>query len=215
MLNIIKHPLISNCLSIIRDKNTSSEQFRNNVKKLSIILAIEAIKNLPLEEIEISTPICETKAKQIRKDIDVFIVPILRAGLGISETLYDLLPFAKVQHLGMYRDEKTLEPVWYYNKLPKSFKNPANTFVYICDPMLATGGSAYEAIKLYVDKKVPQKNIIFINLISAPEGVKKLQYAFPDVNIFTCSLDERLNENGYIVPGLGDAGDRIFNTVDF
>lgn len=213
MLNIVNHSLVSHNLSIIRNKDTNCENFRNSVKKLSNILGVEATKNLPIEEIETYTPICKTKVKQIKHSIDVFIVPILRAGLGISETLSDLLPFAKVQHLGMYRDEKTLEPVWYYNKLPKNFRNPDNTFVYICDPMLATGGSAYEAIKLYVDKKVPQKNITFLNLISAPEGVEKLKKAFPKINIFTCSLDERLNEKGYIVPGLGDAGDRIFNTI--
>ncbi|MDD2840765.1 MAG: uracil phosphoribosyltransferase [Rickettsiales bacterium] len=213
MLNIVKHPLISHHLSIIRDKKTNSEQFRNSVKKLSNILSVEATKNLLLEEINIFTPICETKVEQIKNDVDVFVVPILRAGLGISETLYDLLPFARVQHLGMYRNEKTLEPVWYYNKLPQNFKNTSNTFVYICDPMLATGGSAYEAIKLYVDRKVPEKNITFLNLISAPEGVEKIQNAFPNINIFTCSLDEKLNEKGYIVPGLGDAGDRIFNTI--
>lgn len=213
MLSILKHPLVLSHLSIIRNKDTNSEQFRNSVKKLSNILSIEATRNLPLEEVEVSTPICKAKVKQIKQDIDIFIVPILRAGLGISETLYDLLPFAKVQHLGMYRNEKTLEPVWYYNKLPQNFRNPNNSFVYICDPMLATGGSAYEAIKLYIDRKIPQKNITFLNLISAPEGVEKLKKAFPEINIFTCSLDERLNDKGYIVPGLGDAGDRIFNSI--
>ncbi len=210
--NIIKNPIIEHNLSIIRNKNTDSISFRNAIFLLAKILSSNAINNLPLKEIEIQTPVAKTKTKVIDASIEIFVAPVLRAGLAISEALLDFLPFYKVQHLGMYRNEETLEPVWYYNKLPKNFSKPENTYVYICDPMLATGGSSFESIKLYVEKGVPEGNITLINIISAPEGVEKILNNFPKVNIYTTAVDEKLNEKGYIIPGLGDAGDRFFNT---
>ena len=207
------NPLISHYLSVIRNKDTDNISFRRAIKIISDALSVEAVKNLPLKEITVETPVSQTKSEIIRDDIDIFVVPILRAGLGISNSLFDILPFAKMQHLGMCRNEKTLKPNWYYNKLPVKFRDPKNTFVYICDPMLATGGSIIEAIKLYVNADVPQENITTLNIICAPEGLKKLNEEFPKVKTITASVDERLNEKGYIIPGLGDAGDRIFNTL--
>ena len=213
-VELVKNPLVEHNLSIIRNKNTDNTLFRNSIKNLSIILGIESTKNLPLKDVEIETPIQKTTVKIIdRENTNIFIVPILRAGLGISEHLYKILPFSTIQHLGMYRDEKTLQPVWYYNKLPNDFKNAENTFVYICDPMLATGGSITEAIKLYIQRGIPEQNITILNIISAPEGIEKVINSFPKVKIYTTNIDEKLNEKGYIVPGLGDAGDRIFNTI--
>lgn len=213
--NIIElnNPLIHHYLSIIRNKNTDSFNFRHAIGIIGNLLSFTAIENLPLKNVQIETPVATANCKTIDTNIDIFIVPILRAGLGIANSLFDILPFAKMQHLGMYRNEKTLEPVWYYNKLPKTFKNPKNTFVYICDPMLATGGSITEAIKLYIEKGVPQENITTLNLICAPEGLNKISNKFPNIRIITACIDEKLNEKGYIVPGLGDAGDRIFNTL--
>ncbi|MBR2141109.1 MAG: uracil phosphoribosyltransferase [Rickettsiales bacterium] len=208
---ILNEPIVAHHLSIIRDKNT--DMVNCSVKVLSDALSLRAMDNLPLMDVEIETPVAKTKAKRINSNIDIFIVPILRAGLGIAEHLFRIIPSAKVQHLGMYRDEKTLKPVWYYNKLPKTFRRPDNTIVYICDPMLATGGSIIEAIKLYTERGVPQKNITLINLICSQQGIDKVYSLFPDVRIVTCAVDEKLNEKGYIVPGLGDAGDRIFNTI--
>ena len=212
-VTVINNPLTQHYLSTIRNKNSSILEFKTAIEILGNILAINSTQNLPLEEVETETPIITTKTKIIDSKINIFIAPILRAGLGISQSLVNILPFAKVQHLGMYRNEKTLEPVWYYNKLPQNFKNPQNSFVYICDPMLATGGSAIEVIKLYIEKNIPQENITFINLICSPEGLNRITTLFPKIKIFTCSIDEKLNEKGYIVPGLGDAGDRIFNTI--
>ncbi len=212
-IKVLENPIADHYLSIIRCKNTDSTSFRGAIKILSNIVAINALGNLPTAELEMETPVCKTKCMAIDKNSEIFIVPILRAGLGISDSLLDLIPFAKIQHLGMCRNEKTLEPIWYYNKLPKEFKNAKNTFIYICDPMLATGGSIIEAIKLYIEKGIPEKNITTINIISAPEGLKKTIELFPNINIYTAAIDEKLNEKGYIVPGLGDAGDRIFNTI--
>lgn len=213
-VELVNSPLVEHNLSIIRNKNTDSVLFRSSIKNLSIILCIEATKNLPLKDVEIETPIQKTTVKIIDKEnTNIFIVPILRAGLGIAEHMYEILPFSTIQHLGMYRNEKTLQPVWYYNKLPNSFKNTENTFVYICDPMLATGGSIIEAIKLYIQKGIPEQNITVLNIISSSEGIKKVINNFPQIKIYTTSIDEKLNENGYIIPGLGDAGDRIFNTI--
>ena len=160
-VNLIKGPLVEHNLSIIRNKNTNSKDFREAISKLADILAINATQNLPLKEIETETPIIKTTTKVIDDNNEIYVVPILRAGLAISNNVCNFLPFFKVQHLGMYRNEKTLEPVWYYNKLPETFKKPKNTYVYICDPMLATGGSIIEAIKLYISKGVPESNITF------------------------------------------------------
>lgn len=211
-VNLIKNPLVEHNLSIIRNKNTNSKDFREAMSKLADILAINATQNLPLKEIETETPIIKTTTKVIDDNNEIYIVPILRAGLAISNNVCNFLPFCKVQHLGMYRNEKTLEPVWYYNKLPETFKKPKNTYVYICDPMLATGGSIMEAIKLYINKGVSENNITLLNIISAPEGINKVKNSYPNINMYTTAIDEKLNDNGYIVPGLGDAGDRFFNT---
>lgn len=210
---LIDNPLVQHNLSIIRNKNTDSVSFRNSIKILSTILSIEAISNLPLKKDNVDTPIEKTEVQVIDNSANVFVVPILRAGLGIAQHLYDLLPFSTIQHLGMYRNEETLEPVWYYNKLPTTFKNVDNTYVYLCDPMLATGGSIAEAVKLYISKCVSQKNIRILSIISAPEGLIKVNKMFPEVKIYTTCIDKGLNEKGYIVPGLGDAGDRIFGTI--
>ena len=169
---------------------------------------------MPLTTFEIETPNCKTTVEKIDEKKEIFVVPILRSGLLMTNCFEDIVPNIRVQHIGMYRNEETLQPVWYYNKLPKNFKNPNNCLVYICDPMLATGGSGYEVVKLYVDeKKIPQENITFINIICCPVGVKKILTAFPNIKIITSAVDETLNDKGYIVPGLGDAGDRNFNTI--
>lgn len=213
-VELVNNPLVEHNLSVIRNKDTDSVLFRNSIKNLSIILSIEATRNLPLKSIEIETPVQSTTVKIIDKDsVNIFVVPILRAGLGIAEHVYNMLPFSTIQHLGMYRDEQTLQPVWYYNKLPEKFNNTINTFVYICDPMLATGGSICEAVKLYIQKGIPEQNITILTIISSPEGIRKITETFSKLKIYTTSIDEKLNEKGYIVPGLGDAGDRLFNTI--
>ena len=214
-VTVVTNPLIEHNLTILRDKNTDSVRFRQAISLLSTLLSFEATKNLPLKEIEIETPICKTKSKIVDDSYEVIISPILRSGIGISDYLQNILPFGSVIHLGMARNETTFEPIWYYNKLNKfTFKNLDKTLVYLCDPMLATGGTIVEAIKLYVDTiHISQKNIVFLNIISAPEGIKKVNNLYPDIQIYTTAIDEKLNEKKYIVPGLGDAGDRIFNTL--
>lgn len=212
-LKIVNHPLIFHNLSIIRDKNTTGNIFRSSAKKIAELLLYKAIKNLPMKEIEIETPLTKTKCQVIDESKEIFIASILRAGLLISEVAADIVPHARIQHIGMCRNEETFCPDWYYNKLPNSFKNPKDTLLYICDPMLATGGSALETIKLYIEKGLEQKNMTFISIISAPEGIKRIHNEFPDITIITAAVDEKLNEKAYIVPGLGDAGDRIFNTI--
>lgn len=211
---VVKHPLCCHNLSIIRDKNTTAEVFRNAVKRITYLLFYKATEDLELEDKEVETPLetCVTKTLSSKKE--VIIAPILRAGLIFSDIANDIMPFATVRHIGMYRDEQTLQPVWYYNKIPVEFAHPENEIILILDPMLATGNSAIEAIKLFVNKKVPQKNIKFVSLISAPEGLEKVHEKYPDVQIITASIDKCLNDSGYIRPGLGDAGDRIFNTVE-
>jgi uracil phosphoribosyltransferase len=209
----LKHPLVQHHLQILRNKNSSSDAFRDSAKKLTGFLFFKATENLPTEPIEIETPICKTVARVINNKKKIFLVPILRAGLVMSSVAEEIIPNTIIQHIGMYRDEKTHEPVWYYNKLPGSFEKPEDIIVYICDPMLATGGSAHATVKLYVDKGINEKNITFISIISAPEGIKKLFDSFPNITIITAAVDDRLNENAFIVPGLGDAGDRINNTI--
>jgi uracil phosphoribosyltransferase len=211
-LLVLEHPIISHHLSVIRQKDTDNFNFRNSAYKIADFLLFEATKNIPLVEVEIETPLVKTKQKIIDNKKEIFIVSILRAGLLISERAAQIIPTARIQHIGMYRDEKTAKPIWYYNKLPENFKNPIDTLVYICDPMLATGNTALESIKLYIGKGIKQENITFISLISAPDGVEKIHKEFPNIKIITAALDEKLNEQYYIVPGLGDAGDRGFNT---
>ena len=208
MNNVIelKHPLVVHKLSILRDKKTSTKEFRELIKELSIFLCYEAMKDAKLDKIEIETPITKMKTEHLNEDNYAFI-PILRAGLGMLDGVITVIPTAKVGHIGMYRDEETYEPVNYFYKVPKDIKNRE---VILLDPMLATGGSAIDAIDLL--KKNGVEKIKFLCIISAPEGLKKVTEKHPDVTIFTACIDDHLNENKYIVPGLGDAGDRIFGT---
>ena len=203
---VISHPLIQHKLSILRREDTSTKDFRELVNEIAMLMGQEVSRDLPLEEVEIQTPIIKTVQKQLSGK-KLAIVPILRAGIGMVDGFLSLVPAAKVGHIGMYRDEETLEPVEYLVKLPEDIDQRQ---IFVMDPMLATGGSAILAVDSL--KKRGAANIKFVCLVAAPEGVKKLQDAHPDIDIYTASLDERLNENGYIVPGLGDAGDRLFGT---
>lgn len=202
----IAHPLILHKLSLIRDKNTGSKDFRELVEEVAMLMAYEVTRDLQLEVVEIETPICMAKCKALAGK-KMAIVPILRAGLGMVDGMLRLIPAAKVGHIGLYRDEKTLKPVEYFCKLPQDI---GERDVIVTDPMLATGGSAVDAIALLKSKGA--KNIRLMCLIAAPEGIKAVMDAHPDVDIYTAAIDEYLNENGYIVPGLGDAGDRLFGT---
>ena len=203
---VISHPLIQHKLSILRREDTSTKDFRELVNEIAMLMGYEVSRDLPLEEVEIQTPITKTVQKQLSGK-KLAIVPILRAGIGMVDGFLSLVPAAKVGHIGMYRDEETLEPVEYLVKLPEDIDQRQ---IFVVDPMLATGGSAILAVDSL--KKCGAANIKFVCLVAAPEGVKKLQDAHPDIDIYTASLDEKLNENGYIVPGLGDAGDRLFGT---
>ncbi len=204
-LNVLNHPLILHKLSKIRSVDTNTKDFRELVNEVASLMTYEMARDLKVKEVTVSTPICDASCYVLDKDI--ILVPILRAGLGMVEGVLRLLPQAKVGHVGLYRDEESLQPKEYYSKFPE---NIANSTVIVLDPMLATGGSAAAAIDMV--KKVGAKSIMFIGLVGAPEGVELLQKAHPDVDIFLAALDEMLNENGYIVPGLGDCGDRLFGT---
>ena len=203
---VIDHPLIQHKLTIIRDKNSGTKVFREVVDEIAMLMAYEISRDLPVEEVEIETPMMKSVQKQLAGK-KVAIIPILRAGLGMVDGILQLIPAAKVGHVGLYRDEETLEPHEYFVKLPDDITSRQ---LLVVDPMLATGGSAVMAIDAL--KKRGASNIKFVCLVAAPEGVKVLQEAHPDVDIYTAALDERLNENGSIVPGLGDAGDRLFGT---
>ena len=203
---IMDHPLIQHKIGIIRKKDTSSKEFREMISEIAMLMCYEATRELPLTDVEIETPICKTTVKELEGK-KMAVVPILRAGLGMVEGMLAMIPAAKIGHIGLYRDPETLEPVEYYCKLPADC---ANREVFVVDPMLATGGSSVAAIQMLKDKGV--KNIRLMCIIAAPEGVKKMQEAHPDVDIYIGALDDHLNEHGYIVPGLGDAGDRIFGT---
>lgn len=212
-LIVISNPIVNQSLCTIRNKNTDTQGVRLAARKLTRILLYEATKNLPQKEIEIETPITKFSTQTTDDDITIIISPILRAGLIFTDEAVDILPQATIRHIGMYRDEKTLKPVWYYNKVPMPVDNPEKYYVYITDPMLATGNSLKEAIRLYVEKGIPQKNICCVCMISAPQGIEAVFKEFPNVTIIVAAVDSHLNERGYIVPGMGDAGDRIFNTV--
>ena len=208
MNNVIEmtHPLIKHKISILRDKNTGTNEFRKLIEEIGILMGYEALRDLPLEDVEIETPIetCKTPMISGKK---LAIVPILRAGLGMVNGILALVPSAKVGHIGLYRDPQTYEPVEYYCKLPSDCDERE---VFVVDPMLATGGSCIAALQMLKDKGV--KHLRFMCIIAAPEGVKRLQEAHPDVDVYIGALDDHLNEHKYIVPGLGDAGDRIFGT---
>lgn len=211
---ILNHPIISQNLSIIRDKNTDCERFKNALKRITYSLIYEATKDLPMMKKEIETPLEKTVCDVFDNEAQLIIAPILRAGMIFCEVAQDLLPFANVHHIGMYRDEETLEPVWYYDKRKEIKENKQKVKVIILDPMLATGNSAIDAIRNFISKGVMEENIVFMSLISSPEGVEKVNSRFPKVKIVTSALDRALNSKGYILPGLGDAGDRIYNTID-
>ncbi|AGT33730.1 uracil phosphoribosyltransferase [Geobacillus subterraneus] len=203
---VFDHPLIQHKLTYIRDKHTGTKEFRELVEEVATLMAFEITRDLPLEEVEIETPVSRAKAKVIAGK-KLGVIPILRAGIGMVDGILKLIPAAKVGHVGLYRDPETLKPVEYYVKLPSDVEE--RDFI-IVDPMLATGGSAVAAIEAL--KKRGAKSIKFMCLIAAPEGVKAVETAHPDVDIYIAALDERLNDHGYIVPGLGDAGDRLFGT---
>lgn len=203
---IMNHPLITHKITMLRDVNTNTKDFRQLVYEIALLMGYEATKDLPLKDIDITTPMTKTTQKVL--DQKVAIVPILRAGLGMVDGVHALIPAAKLGHIGLYRDHETLKPVEYYCKLPNDIDKRE---VIVVDPMLATGGSSAAAINFI--KQRGAKNIRMMCIIAAPEGLKVMQEEHPDVDIFVGALDERLNENGYILPGLGDAGDRIFGTM--
>ena len=205
-LHVINHPMIQHKLTIMRDKNTGSKDFRELLKEISLLMGYEVTREIPLEDVEIETPICKMTAKEVsgRK---LAIVPILRAGMGMVEGLQTLVPVAKVGHIGLYRDEETRTPVVYYCKLPEDIQD---RMVIVTDPMLATGGSACDALSMLKERGCT--NIRLLCLVGVPEGMGRVQREHPDVDIYLAAVDDHLNENAYIVPGLGDAGDRIFGT---
>lgn len=202
---VLKHPLIEHKLGIIRNKETKTKEFRETVNEIAGLLTYEITRNLKLKPKQIDTPVSKTTVYELEDE--VVIVPILRAGLGMVDGIHNLVPNAKIGHIGLYRDEETLEAKEYYAKFPTNIKNST---VLLIDPMLATGNSTVKAIEILKEKGV--KEIIFVGIVGSPTGVKKIQETNPDVKIYLAALDEKLNENGYIVPGLGDAGDRLFGT---
>ncbi|MBP3522910.1 MAG: uracil phosphoribosyltransferase [Clostridia bacterium] len=203
---VMDHPLIQHKVSLMRDKETGTKEFRELLNEISMLMAYEVTRDLPLREIEIETPICRAQTKVIAGK-KLAIVPILRAGLGMVDGIMSLVPSAKVGHIGLYRDPNTLEPVEYYCKLPEDCEERE---ILLVDPMLATGGSASAAIRFL--KRRGCKHIKLVCLIAAPEGTSRIQADHPDVNIYVAAMDEKLNDHGYIIPGLGDAGDRLFGT---
>ncbi|MBQ9921654.1 MAG: uracil phosphoribosyltransferase [Clostridia bacterium] len=205
-LFVMDHPLIMHKVSILRNKDTSVKDFRELVNEIALLMGYEATKDLKLTEVDVETPLVKTKGHVVEKQ--VALVPILRAGLGMVDALMSLIPAAKVGHIGLYRDHETLQPVEYYCKLPTDIEQRQ---VLVLDPMLATGGSSVAAIEFI--KRRGARKIKLVCVIGAPEGVRAVQEAHPDVDIYVAALDEKLNENGYILPGLGDAGDRLFGTL--
>ena len=205
-VHIMDHPLIHHKLAVLRNKETPVKEFRVLINEISGLMCYEATRNLPLTEVDVETPIAVAKCKMLAGK-KLAIVPILRAGLGMVDALVELIPSAKIGHIGLYRDPETHEPVEYYCKLPEDI---GNRVTFVVDPMLATGGSAVAAIDFL--KKHGCRNIIMMNIIGCPEGIKRVQEAHPDVEMYLAACDEKLNDHAYIVPGLGDAGDRIFGT---
>ncbi|MGM9588627.1 MAG: uracil phosphoribosyltransferase [Faecousia sp.] len=205
-VHVLDHPLIQHKLAVLRNKNTSVKEFRELVNEISGLMCYEATRNLPTMDVEVETPVATAHCKMLSGK-KLAIVPILRAGLGMVDAMVDLIPSAKIGHIGLYRDPETHEPVEYYCKLPEDIENRQ---VFVVDPMLATGGSAVAAIDFL--KKRGCKNIIMMNIIGCPEGIQRVQEVHPDVEMYLAACDEKLNDHAYIVPGLGDAGDRIFGT---
>ena len=205
-VHVFDHPLIQHKTALMRKTSTNVKEFRELAKEVAMLMGFEATRDLPLEEVEIETPMCKTRMNMLKGE-DIAIVPILRAGLGFVDGMLALVPNAKVGHIGLYRDPNTHEPVEYYCKLPVDIDKRK---IFVVDPMLATGGSAAAAIDLI--KQRGGKDIVFMCLIASPEGIEALQKAHPDVDIYIAAKDEKLNENAYIVPGLGDAGDRLYGT---
>ncbi|MBS7273986.1 MAG: uracil phosphoribosyltransferase [Bacteroidales bacterium] len=205
-VHVINHPMIQHKLTIMRQKETGSKDFRELLNEIALLMGYEVTRDIPLEDVEIETPLCKMTAKKV-SGLKLAIVPILRAGLGMVDGLRTLVPVAKVGHIGLYRNEQTHEPVVYYCKLPFDIEK---RFIIITDPMLATGGSACDAIQMLKERGCT--NIRLMCLVGAPEGVAKVQETHPDVDIYLAALDDHLNSDAYIVPGLGDAGDRIFGT---
>lgn len=203
---ILNHPMVKHKISVLRSEKTSTKEFRELISEIAMLLCYEALSDAKLEEIEVKTPITTTKGYKVNENNYAF-VPILRAGMGMVEGVLRVMPTAKIGHIGLYRNEETLEPVKYYCKLPKNIEEKE---VFLLDPMLATGGSGSAAITMLKQDGV--KKIKFLSIIAAPEGIEKIQNDHPDVEIYCASLDEKLNDVGYIVPGLGDAGDRIYGT---
>jgi len=206
-VTVIHHPLIEHKLSILRDEKTDPFHFRLLVDEISYLMLFEATRDLPLKDVSVQTPVAVADAKKL--DTKIMICPILRAALGMLDGIFKLIPDASVGFLGFQRNEKTLEAEFYYAKLPKDYENRT---AIIIDPMFATGGTAIDAVNFLKSKGI--KDIRFIALVSAPEGLKKFSSIHPDIKVYTAHIDDGLNENGYIVPGLGDAGDRVFNTID-
>ena len=205
-VTVLDHPLIQHKLAILRNKNTGTKEFRKLISEIAGLMCYEATRNLPTEEVLVETPVATAKCRMLAGK-KLAIIPILRAGLGMVDSIVDMIPSAKIGHIGLYRDPETHKPVEYYCKLPEDIENRQ---VYVVDPMLATGGSAVAAIDFL--KARGCKNIIMMNIIGCPEGVRAVQQAHPDVDIYLAACDEKLNDHAYIIPGLGDAGDRIFGT---
>ncbi|RME04232.1 MAG: uracil phosphoribosyltransferase [Planctomycetota bacterium] len=205
-LTVLRHPLIQEKLTYLRDKRTTSRTFRSLVKEIAGLMVYEITKDLPIREVEVETPLAKAVGKEVAKEIT--LVPIIRAGIEMMSGMLHLIPHARVGHMGIYRDEESLRPIQYYEKFPPNLKE---TKVFVIDPMLATGGSALGAIEFLKEREV--EDISFICLLAAPEGVEAVYEKHPEVPIFAAALDERLNERGYIVPGLGDAGDRLYRTI--
>lgn len=211
-VKVSQHPLVHHNLSILRDKNTSTEQFRSTMTRLGKLIFLDATADLPMSKTIVETPITKAECKILSPEVPILIAPILRAGLILSELAIDILPTASVYHIGLYRDEETFKPVTYYNKLPSTIDYSVAQ-IFVLDPMLATGGSAVAAVDIIKQLGTQASNIRFVSIIAAPEGIRHLTEQHPGVQIYTASVDERLNEKAYIVPGLGDAGDRTFGTV--
>lgn len=205
MLKVLEHPLITHKLTQLRRKETGTRDFRYNLSEISALMAYEITRDLPMKRVEITTPICPAITKELSAEI--VLIPVLRAGLGMVEGITNLIPDAKVGHIGMYRDHETLKPITYFSKFPV---NLSEVVVMVLDPMLATGGSASAAIQVIKDSGA--RTVKLVSVVGTPEGIKRIETDHPDVQIYIAALDEKLNEKGYIVPGLGDAGDRLFGT---